>query len=281
MTWITAFGGVISLYFFGLIIAPQPWRYIPELDMGIALLIGLVARALSRDRRLKRFLIAIVATIAVVNSALSWGTVWSMAEPSKDVTNTIEYEIAVHLESLASLGERVYATGSVAYWLNVFTNIPQVRGGSDQGATNRWWAHVKHQVNDGGDPNVSYQWLKALNVRYVVVDFPNASTAYKDYKHPFKFEGTLKKVFRWKGVAIYEIPMSNSAGIQIVSSEAAEQLTSIQGILDLEGLADYLEVVEDSAVSGVANYVIENPDEIRVTVLGCKGRESLLVKSTF
>jgi len=281
-TWVVALGGIISLWrLFGLTIAPQPKRYIPELDMGIVLLIGLAAKSLSQRGGLKRFLIAAVLIAAALSSVLSWSASWSIAEPNEDITNTAEYQVAVHLESLVSSGERVYATGSTAFWLNVFSKIPQVRGGMDQGATNPWWAHVTHQVNTGEEPDASIQWLKALNVRYVVVDFPNASTAYNDYSHPFKFEGTLRKLFQRCGVAVYEIPLSNSAWVQLVSSEAAGQLRPIRGVLDREGLGDYLGLVENSTANGSVEYVAENPDEIRLTVVGCSGQESLLVKSTF
>jgi len=281
LTWVAGFGGVIFPYFLGLTVAPQPWRYIPELDMGIALLIGMAARFLSQGRALKKFLLGTVVIVALVNSVLSWGAGWSMAQPNENIANTAEYRVAVHLKSLVSQGERVYTTGSTAFWLNVFTDIPQVRGGSDQGATNRWWADVKHEVNTGEDSHTSIQWLKALNVRYVVVDFPNASTAYKDYVYPFKFEGRLEKLFHWGGVAVYEIPLSNSAWVQVVSSEVAGQLRPIRGVLDREGLGDYLGLVENSTANGTVEYIVENPDEIRLTVMGCSGRESLLVKSTF
>jgi len=281
LTWVAAFGGVILPHFFGLTVAPQPWRYIPELDMGIALLIGIAARFLSRGRALKKFLLGAVVIVAVVNSVLSWRAGWSMAQPNENIANTAEYRVAVHLKSLVSRGERVYATGSTGFWLNVFTDIPQVRGGSDQGATNPWWVHVKHEVNTGEDSHMSIQWLKALNVRYVVVDLPNASTAYKDYSYPFKFEGRLEKLFHWGGVAVYEIPMSNFAWVQLVNSEDAGRLEPLRGILDRENLAEYLEIVENSTASGTVNYVVENPDEIRFTVAGCSGRENLLVKSTF
>jgi len=281
-TWVVAFGGIISLWrLFGLTVAPQPKRYIPELDMGIALLIGLAAKSLSQQGGLKRFLIAAVVIAAALSFVLSWRASWSIAEPNEDITNTVEYQVAVHLESLVSCGERIYATGSTAFWLNVFTNIPQVRGGSDQGATNPWWAHIMYQVNTGEDPDTSIQWLKALNVRYVVVDFPNASTVYNDYIYPFKFEGRLEKLFQWGGVSVYEIPTSNSAWVQLVNSEAAEHARPIWGVLDREGLADYLEMVENSTANGSIEYVVKNPDEITLSVVGGSGRESLLVKSTF
>jgi hypothetical protein len=175
---------------------------------------------------------------------------------------------------------RVYATGSPAFWLDVFSNVEQIRGGSDQGATNKWWAAVTYQINNGSNVGVSILWAKALNVKYIVVVFPNASTAFHDYARPDEFKSVLPLRFYYEGFGIYEIPFSQTSLVQAVSARSARQLAPISDVLDTHGLSDYLGLLDSSPGVQVL-YDRPTPDQLIISVSNASVDTAILVKMTF
>src|SRR6516225_7640758 len=62
-------------------------------------------------------------------------------------------------------GKRVYATGSTGFWLNAFTDTPQVVGCCEQGQTMVALAAVPYLVHAGVSPEktrLAITWLQAM-----------------------------------------------------------------------------------------------------------------------
>ena len=119
--------------------------------------------------------------------------------------------------------------------MDVFADVPQVRGGVDFAFTNPWWAHVTYQVNTGTDADIARLWMEALPVRYIVVPGPTSTELYADYADPRKFDGRMQVVYDERGVRIYEVPPIGDARLVVAHVSDIAAPTS---------------AVDDSAING-------------------------------
>jgi hypothetical protein len=177
--------------------------------------------------------------------------------------------------------ERIYATGTVSYWLNVFSGVRQIRGGSEQGATNGWWAPATYEINLGRDAQLSVLWAQAWNVKYIVVTFPNATTAYRDYVYPEKFIGVLPLRYYYQGFGVYEVSLPQPALVQAVSAQAARSLRPISNVSDVNALSDYITLVDTAVLGTRVSYVQPSPDELSISVSNGSPDTAILVKITY
>lgn len=270
--------------FAGIGLLPQAVRYGPEFD---AFLYGLVGSSLSvlfmRLRRGLAVTLAVILSVLMLASFMN-GLAYSQAvlRPG-DVERSIEKQVADELATLLSdrFGPRAYATGSIAFWLNVFTDVPQVRGGYDEvaGSFSPLWSHVSYLINTNRNSSLILLWLKAYNVKYVVVDMPWAALPYKDYLYPEKFEEILKSVKEVGGVRVYEVPLSCPEPVQLVKTEA--HVPVIGNIFDVKNLHSYLKLVDGCYGEASLQYAVENNNRIKVRVYNLDGEHSLLFKTNY
>jgi len=125
----------------------------------------------------------------------------------KDIASTVEYRIGKQLSEITKPGERVFLSGTTAFWLNAFFDIPQVRGGVDRAAVNSEWRKAVWEIRDGATAEAAEKWLKTLNVKYLVVHTKESEEFYHDFVYPEKFENnqSFKKLFEQKGDIIYGV----------------------------------------------------------------------------
>jgi hypothetical protein len=107
---------------------------------------------------------------------------------------------------------KVFLSGTTAFWLNAFFDIPQVRGGNDGPSAHPDWRAAAWEIRDGstGSPQgaqKSVEWLKKLGVSYLVVHTSASEEFWHDFKHPEKFEDAegLEKVYDQEGDRIYRL----------------------------------------------------------------------------
>jgi hypothetical protein len=168
--------------------------------------------------------------------------------------------VALWLAGNLRPGERAFLSGDHAFWLNVFADVPQVRGGQDFSAVDPWPAHAAFQISSGPDAAISKIWLQALAVRYLVVTTPSSSEIFHDFTNPAKFDGMFPVVFDERGVRIYEVPPAGDSRAVVVSS-AADLQAPTNGI-DRPALESYLSAVARgsapiTAVSGLGHWRVE------------------------
>jgi len=284
---------VLIWHLFKVALIPQLGRLMPELNMGIAIMLGLMLTSVYdrlkniesrffRGKSLLRMAYMLTILIMLIVSSFPFlRSAWILTQPNPNITESPEYRIAEWLSNHVEEGERVYVTGSVSFWLNVFSDVPQLRGVTDQGATNRWWDHVTYQVNKGSNGSLAVLWFKALNIRYVVVNYPNASTPYYDYAYPYKFEKLLPLRQFFYGFGIFEIPLKHKELVQAVDIEKAQKLRPIENVLDNANLLDYVNFVENSSINGQLDFKVMSVDEITINVRNFKMATGILVKMTF
>jgi len=286
--WLLVFSLIAAgWYLAGIALTPQPNRYLPELNMAVAMALGLLA---DRGRQWLRqpqvgwarrlgvaYTPALLVSIALVSIPFL-RVAHAVTSPQPDVTTTSEYRVAQWLAAHVE-GERVYATGSHAFWLNVFTDVPQVRGGADYAATNSWWDHVSYQINTGERGDLAVLWAKALDVRYIVVSYPGSADAYQDYVYPAKFEGLLPRVYDDRGMAIFEVPLARPGLVRVLDLPAYNRLSPIRDVLDDDHLSRYLELVERS--SPVSGYHFVNSGHLEFETELDGTDQAVLVRMTY
>ncbi|OGD85950.1 hypothetical protein A2Z23_01780 [Candidatus Curtissbacteria bacterium RBG_16_39_7] len=204
-------------------------RFFPEIDIGIVMSLGLIA-ARVKGFGVKGFLLVVIAAGLGFRMFFGFPIVHS---PLK-----LELEIANQLKNISN-GQRIYLSGSGAFWFEFFApNIPQVRGGVDQAATNPFWARASYQLREGESPELAEGWLKALRVGYVVVHDKDSKEYYHDFKYPGKFSG-LDKVFdNGRGDKIYKIEGAELA--RIVKTDGLKGLKKPKDGSDSGNLGKYV-----------------------------------------
>ncbi|MEM2225284.1 MAG: hypothetical protein QXR47_04170 [Candidatus Caldarchaeum sp.] len=252
---------VVFYKFMGIELLPQAgrYRYGPEFDAAVIMLAVTSAYKLAQ----KSEKIVVVMSGTIVFAGLLYlqtlPAVWTMLRPGDSVVaNSLEMKTIDYIKSLPGdvFGPRVYATGSIAFWLNVYADKPQVRGGFDTaGAVTPMWSHITYLVNTSPNGSLAVSWLRAFNVRYVVVDMPSAPLPYKDYKHPEKFENLLPTLKQIDGIKIYETD-SDLKALKLVKKPRT--IPVIKDVLDFYGLHNYLLLVEDKCDATLQYHAMSN-----------------------
>jgi hypothetical protein len=271
----------------GVTLVPQPYRYVPEATMFISVLVGLdpfnfvgtIRRAVGRSRRRVRILILFLLTSIFFYSCLTFMAGYPVTRPNENINGTSEYRTAQWLQE-AHVEGRIYATGNIAFWLDLFSDVPQIRGGYDSAATNSWWSRVNSEVDGGSDGNLSVLWLKATDAKYVVVTYQNASTTYKDYDYPDKFRDILEMRYYLEGFGVFEIPLKNPGLVQIVNLEESQSLKQIENIADRVNLSSYVDLVE-APVKVNSSYESIGTGNMKIKIDGLAENTALLVKVTY
>jgi YD repeat-containing protein len=253
LLWFGSLGAIIlSWYGFQLAISPQPNRYIPEWDMAFTLLVAALITWVydhlepRPGGRISRLLVTLGILISLGLLSVPFLRVaHAITRPGDGMEDSSEYQIARWFEEHTSREERVYVTGNTTFWLNLFSNVAQVRGGLDQSATNPWWDHAAYQINTGQDGSLAVLWAKAFNVRYILVNYPGSSDPYQDYAYPAKLEGLLPSVYERDGHSIFEVPLHSADLVLAVDSNKMGSVPPLRDGADRENLQRYVDVIEE------------------------------------
>jgi len=213
-------GVSVSRTWFGTYAIPQPERFHLEMEMAAVLLFLFVPYALAR--RLPspwRTAIVIVACLGIILQSFSYrGSARNMIHAGK-IEETVEYQIATWLsENLP--GRRVFAPGSTKFWLNVFSDNPQMGGAAAQAITNLELPHVNFGVPFTEETGKETTWwLQAYGVDAIVVGGPNSRDVYRDFHNPNKFNGILTELWRDGDDVIYEVPRRSRSLAHVIRPE--------------------------------------------------------------
>lgn len=219
----------------------QDWTsYILEIQMGGAILLAIFIGRLLRSEKLQIF----PRSFFLVGVSVLLFLPWILA-PNKflgirsSIQNSIEYRMGKWLTEHVKTGERVYLSGTTAFWLNSFFNVSQVRGGVDQGATHPFWARASYEIREGQNPEIAENWLQALGVSYLVIHPSTSSEYYHDFKYPDKFDNrqNLKKVFSDRDSIIYQVEGSSLA--RVVDLVRFKKLKPLKDGADNQNLSAY------------------------------------------
>jgi hypothetical protein len=165
-----------------------------------------------------------------------------------DIRTTTEYATARWFHTHMH-GARVMAPGSTSFFMNIFTDTPQLGGGFDQGVSNwenRVASWVLYTDQNAGDQagEISILWLKAYGVRAVAVGGPASGEYYRPFQHPRKFEGLLAEVWRRGDDYIYSVPARSDSLAHVVGADSLVSTPPIHG-LDVGGIRRYVAAIEN------------------------------------
>ena len=235
---------------FRIAIVPQPQRYHLEMDAALSLAIVFGARALV-ERLPSRYALALgagVLAVTIFPARLDRRYARELTQPI-DVAQTIEYRTARWFDEHMD-GGRVMAAGSVSYWLNAFTDTPQLGGGFDQGIVNRTNAAVTYQIlsaDGAGDraADIAAIWLRAYGVQAIAVSGPNTRQAYKVFAHPEAFARGFSEAAREGDDAIYWVPGRSASLAHVVARDRLVHDRPIHG-LDIGQTQAYVAALGDA-----------------------------------
>src|SRR5215472_5253436 len=104
--------------------------------------------------------------------------------PPLDLARRSEYTTVGWLERNLP-GQRVYAMGSTGFWLNAFTDQPQLAGCCEQGEAMPIIGSIASLVNAGTTPRETAEartWLQVMGVQAMVANGPDSTDEYKDIR---------------------------------------------------------------------------------------------------
>lgn len=267
---------VVAHYQWGIDYAPQALRLMSEVDMAFAAIVGILIGGIGgREKEEKglvfRRVFSVVVSIVVLglvvfvsrdflgftseegqftlrifgraqSRPLSKGPYSHLVTaPGPGPQQSTEYEISHWLEEHVPEGTRAYVSGNYAFWLNYFTDVPQVRGALDQSAVHPWAKHASYQIYHGESGEISIAWAKIMNVKYVVVNTLTSRNPFKDYLYPGKFNGLLEPVYEKKGDIIYEVPLKDATLAKAVDLSKHKTLAVPRNAVDEEPIFAYVD----------------------------------------
>jgi tetratricopeptide (TPR) repeat protein len=197
---------------------PQPFRYQLEFDMA-AIIVLVFSIGSFWERIPVRFRHALV--IAILCAAVLQLRVYNrfarhLIRPIR-IESTVEYESAHWLDRHLH-NQRVFATGSVQFWLNAFAGNSQIGGGFGQGMTNAEIPVVHFGIpymeHDG---SIAAMWLRLFGAQAVIVSGPQGRDSYNwAWRDPRKFIGVLPEIWRDGDDAIYGLSQRTTSLAHVI-----------------------------------------------------------------
>ena len=243
--------GITALgrYWFRLSLVPQPERYHLEMDMAFWVALTFLAWPwIARIPRRAAWGVGIAAALACVpfvvhqrRAAREWG------KPI-DIRTTIEYKTAKWLEAKMP-GQRVFAPGTIGFWLNAFSDVPELAGGFDNGIVNPMLPHVIYQEYAGDKQQVGIDLLKAYGCDAVIGGGKESAEVYHPYSHAEKFLG-LTELWRERGDVIYDVPRRSRSLAHAMRLSDQVQLTPVA--YDTTAIRPYLAALDDPSFPAAA-----------------------------
>ncbi len=251
----------LTAYWWHFSLLPQPQRYHLEMDlafwMAVAMAAGPVFERL--PERAAAIVFGALALAAVPVWAFQLHRARGMEKPV-DIQTTAEYRVSRWLgEHLP--GRRVFAPGTIGFWMNAFSDTPMLNGGFDNGMRNALLQHIIYQVYAGDSLEVGLGWLKAYGVDAIVGGDAQTREVYHPYAHPEKLH-TLPVLWRDDTEVIYAVPRGSTSLAHAV--RAGDLVTAAPAAYELKAARTYLAALEDPTLPP-ADFHWTGVDAARIT----------------
>ena len=188
----------------------QPTRFHLAMEMAIIMSIAALTGLVTIRQRW-----AVAVTATIICAAVGWQVESYRLYARKivkrePVWDRSEYKIAKWMDQHAG-GNRIWVPGSVSFWLNAFTNTPQMTGCCDQNFLFQAPRIATYEMgtDDGAGSHaaeISLVWMRTMGVKYFALSGPGSTEIYGVTHHPDKFKGILTPLWHDGGDAIYEVP---------------------------------------------------------------------------
>jgi hypothetical protein len=246
----------LGKYWFGWTLVPQPERYQLEMDMFLCLA-GVflfwpaatqIAAGLA-SLRARRPAWAALAALAIAAALIAGGVhvvkkqrrLARWMERPIDIRTTIEHKTAMWLDAHMP-GARVFAPGSIGFWLNAFGESPQLTGGFDNGIRNPVLPAVLFNVYADANQTYMVQLLQAFGCDAMIGGGKDSAEWYHPIAHPEKLRG-LTELWRDGGDAVYDIPRRSRSLAHVMRME--DQVTQPLARYGFSALTKYLDALNN------------------------------------
>lgn len=225
----------LSVAWFKRAIVPQPERYQLEMDLALCLAAGFALRALA-DWVPRRVTVPVAcALLALSLFAVRRDRRFARRTTKPiDISETIEYKTAKWFDSHVQ-GGRVLAPGSISFWLNAFTDTPQLDGGFNQGMVNRTHDPITYQIfsaNGAGAraAEIDTLWFRAYGVEAIAVGGISSREVYKPFQHPEVFANAFPQAMRDGDDVVYWVPGRSASLAHVIARESVVRDAPIHGL---------------------------------------------------
>jgi hypothetical protein len=231
---------VVSYSAAGNYLVPLPHRYIQEFSVGLVLAIGCVAAAAWMWRRP---LGALVLVLSAIPAAPFLTGAWTVQQRGIDPRTTSAFQIAEWLAHNAG-SARALVAGELEGALNIWADVPQA-GGSAQGVSNYLVPAAHRQVTLGcGDAQAATRtaelWLRALDVRYLVVHGPGSVEHFHWFVQPERFAAWPVVWTNGADDTIYRLPPPEEQQAVVVDLAQMKELGQLRATNDAQFLEAYV-----------------------------------------
>jgi hypothetical protein len=248
---ITAWIALLAFYG-GPQLVTQAQRFHLAMEIGIILTLSFgVSLLIEGRRRLQYAVAALLLAFVVRQTVVARRHARRDLEP-QNIASTFEYRTAEWLDQHTDR-ERVFAMGSVSFWMNVFTDTPQLSGCCDQANTS-WMNDVAGYIIPSGDGTTQQNdletrtlWLKAFGVHAIAIGGPKTRDAYPTaFAKPYSLIEGLPVMERDGDDYILEVPSrSHTLGHVMRPADLPSRLPD-SGI-DTAPIKQYVDALENPA----------------------------------
>jgi hypothetical protein len=231
---------VISYSATGNYLLPLPHRYVQEFNVGLVLAIGCLAAPAWKWRRP---LGALVLAVSAIPAVPFLAGAWTVQQRGVDVRTTLAFQISDWLAQHAG-SARVLVAGELEGALNIWADVPQA-GGSAQGVSNYLVPAAHRQITLGcGAPQATARiaelWLRALDVRYLVVHGPASAEHFHWFVQPERFAAWPAVWTNGAGDTVYRLPPPDEQEAVVVDLAQMKQLGQLRATDDVRFLEAYV-----------------------------------------
>jgi len=253
---------------FHVYLMPQPDRYQLEMEIGVCLVLVFVpGRYLMNAAQKRRVAMVVLVAALVVFGAVqaqNYRRYFRGVAHRIDIYQTVEYQSGRWLqENLPN--RRIFTQGSIRFWLNAFSDNPQVGGGFDQGIVNTEIPVIQFGIPwTLGDGANAAMWLRLFGAGALVVSGPMSRDSYPQaWRDPDKFRGVLPELWRSGGDAIYGVPQRSDSLAHVILPADVVSRPPIN-VFDVEQ-AQRLDAALENPALPVANFVWKSQAEAEIS----------------
>ncbi|MEO8024936.1 MAG: hypothetical protein ABI823_00600 [Bryobacteraceae bacterium] len=212
-------------------IVPQPIRYHLEMELALWLAAAMILARLP-GRALQMSAAAILLLCVWAGRQDRHYARGFLIRPI-DITKRVEYKTGKWLDANLKDG-RVMVPGSTSFFLQAFTDTPQLGGGFENGTTNFNFRAANYTLYVGSPPappNLGMLWLKALGIQAVAYGGKDSGEYYKPFQHPEQY-AKLETLWRDGGDAIGRVPQRSTSLARVVTRKDLANIESYVAALD-------------------------------------------------
>jgi hypothetical protein len=283
---------VLGYHWFGLQVAGSSMRLVPELDLFAILCGAQLARSIwvwrpnTRVRLVARVAVALVIVLCFFPERRYLRHAYVEFPRDRQWQQRLEYRTADWLGQNFP-NQRVFSSGTIRFWYNVWQDGQQADGGSQQGILNPLLPTAQWRILHAVDPALARDWLQALGVDVLVVPGPSSKEPYKDFApQQVQIYEALLPLLKddGEGNRYYKIPRRAAGIVRVVDSSRFRALQPVPAEYENVRLRAYVDALEATPPPGDAPDRAHarwlNSDALDIEVESRTG-EALLVEESY